>query len=370
MSATSRPAATFSVNTVTAAPETDILPLLKPAIVREIFRLMTHPPIDDYVTYGLARQANNIILATVATLFASTVSRLERGHQRGDTSADNYAGWNPAPATSIAQCVMCVIPLRPIALDASRVVRHDFTKLRALGAPRRPQSSPRPRPRRPVRDRTSPTAKMPGQLVASGCDNAWSPPVHRRRPIYPFARILVVQGDAVEPLGVRRGPEHEKHIWNVAGLRLTGNSIAPRDGVEVALAVERGDLGVRMHGDAFGRRLDAADEVVGHVEPIGRRAPGCAHGWRDVTGRPRPAPRSCPRQRLPRRRLRIARTQRRWRRSGSRQPSNRSMLARGRLRYAHQWQGRRCARALGCRRLIRVCTGVNRSPVAPPRAAR
>jgi hypothetical protein len=44
----------------------DILPLLEPAIVREIFRLMTHPPIDGYVTYGLARQPNDIILATVA----------------------------------------------------------------------------------------------------------------------------------------------------------------------------------------------------------------------------------------------------------------------------------------------------------------
>jgi transposase len=42
------------------------------------------------------RQAKNIILATVATHFGVpliTVSRLERGHQRNDTLANNYRQW-------------------------------------------------------------------------------------------------------------------------------------------------------------------------------------------------------------------------------------------------------------------------------------
>jgi hypothetical protein len=60
--------------------------LLKRAIVREIFRLLTRPaPIDDYCDRRPARQAKNITLATVATHFGVpliTVSQLERGHQR------------------------------------------------------------------------------------------------------------------------------------------------------------------------------------------------------------------------------------------------------------------------------------------------
>jgi transposase len=63
----------------------EILRLLKRAIAREIFRLLTRPaPIDDYGDLRPARQAKNITLATVATHFGVpliTVSRLERGHQ-------------------------------------------------------------------------------------------------------------------------------------------------------------------------------------------------------------------------------------------------------------------------------------------------
>src|SRR6187399_1615356 len=40
-------------------------------------------------------------------------------------------------------------------------------------------------------------------------------------------KSFVVQGDAGEPLGVGRGPEHEKHIRNMAGLGLPGNPVAP-----------------------------------------------------------------------------------------------------------------------------------------------
>jgi transposase len=75
----------------------EILRLLKRAISREIFRLLTRPtPIDDYRDLRPARHAKNITLATVATHFGVptiTVSRLERGHQRNDTLANNYRQW-------------------------------------------------------------------------------------------------------------------------------------------------------------------------------------------------------------------------------------------------------------------------------------
>jgi transposase len=75
----------------------EILRLLKRAIAREVFRLLTRPClIDDYTDLRPARQAKNITLATVATHFGVpiiTVSRLERGHQRNDTLANNYRQW-------------------------------------------------------------------------------------------------------------------------------------------------------------------------------------------------------------------------------------------------------------------------------------
>jgi transposase len=75
----------------------EILRLLKRAIAREVFRLLTRPgPIDDYSDLRPARQAKNITLATVANHFGVpviTVSRLERGHQRNDTLANNYRHW-------------------------------------------------------------------------------------------------------------------------------------------------------------------------------------------------------------------------------------------------------------------------------------
>ena len=75
----------------------DILRLLKRAIAREVFRLLTRPgPIDDYSDLRPARQAKNLTLATVADYFGVpliTVSRLERGHHRNDTLAHNYRQW-------------------------------------------------------------------------------------------------------------------------------------------------------------------------------------------------------------------------------------------------------------------------------------
>ena len=75
----------------------EILRLLKRAIAREIFRLLTRPaPIDDYPDLRPARQAKNLTLATVAHHFGVpliTISRLERGHQHNDTLAKNYRQW-------------------------------------------------------------------------------------------------------------------------------------------------------------------------------------------------------------------------------------------------------------------------------------
>jgi transposase len=75
----------------------EILRLLKRAIAREIFRLLTRAcPIDDYTDLRPARQAKNITLAVVANHFGVpiiTVSRLERGHQRNDDLATNYRQW-------------------------------------------------------------------------------------------------------------------------------------------------------------------------------------------------------------------------------------------------------------------------------------
>ena len=77
----------------------EILRLLKRAIAREVFRLLTRPhPVDDYRDLRPARQAKTITLKTVATHFGVpliTVSRLERGLQRNDTLANNTASGSP-----------------------------------------------------------------------------------------------------------------------------------------------------------------------------------------------------------------------------------------------------------------------------------
>jgi len=75
----------------------DILRLLKRAIAREAFRLLTQPcAVDDYSDLRPARQAKNITLATVADhfgLWPNDISRLERGLKRNDTLADTYRAW-------------------------------------------------------------------------------------------------------------------------------------------------------------------------------------------------------------------------------------------------------------------------------------
>ncbi len=75
----------------------DILRLLKRAIAREVFRLLTQPcTVDDYSDLRPARQAKNITLSVVADHFGiwpNDISRLERGLKRDDTLAANYRSW-------------------------------------------------------------------------------------------------------------------------------------------------------------------------------------------------------------------------------------------------------------------------------------
>lgn len=72
----------------------EILRMLKRAIAREVFRLLTQPcAIDDYSDLRPTRQAKNITLTTIADHFGvwpNDISRLERGLKRDDTLAAKY----------------------------------------------------------------------------------------------------------------------------------------------------------------------------------------------------------------------------------------------------------------------------------------
>lgn len=80
--------------TANGRSKTEILRLLKRAIAREVFRLLTQPcAIDDYSDLRPARQAKNITLTTVAKHFGvwpNDISRLERGLKRDDALPANY----------------------------------------------------------------------------------------------------------------------------------------------------------------------------------------------------------------------------------------------------------------------------------------
>lgn len=75
----------------------EILRLLKRAIAREIFRLLTRIcAFDDYADLRPARQAKNITITTVADHFnigSITISRLERGQHRNHELATAYRQW-------------------------------------------------------------------------------------------------------------------------------------------------------------------------------------------------------------------------------------------------------------------------------------
>lgn len=75
----------------------EIIRMLKRAIAREVYRLLTQPvSVPDYADLRATRQAKNITLTTVAQHFGiwpTAVSRLERGHQRDDALAQHYRDW-------------------------------------------------------------------------------------------------------------------------------------------------------------------------------------------------------------------------------------------------------------------------------------
>lgn len=75
----------------------EVLRLLKRALAREVFRLLTqHCEVDDYSDLRPARQHRNITLTAVAQHFGvwpTVISRLERGLQRDDAFVENYRQW-------------------------------------------------------------------------------------------------------------------------------------------------------------------------------------------------------------------------------------------------------------------------------------
>ncbi|MFE7217102.1 IS110 family transposase [Streptomyces sp. NPDC057611] len=77
--------------------KTEIIRLLKRAIAREIFRLLTNPVrVPDVADLRQARQSKNITLTAVANHFGvwpAVISNIERGLRRDDTFADTYREW-------------------------------------------------------------------------------------------------------------------------------------------------------------------------------------------------------------------------------------------------------------------------------------
>ena len=75
----------------------EIIRMLKRAIVREIYRLLTQQiEVPSYADLRPARQAKNITLTAVAQHFSvwpAVISRLERGQQRDDDLAEKYRAW-------------------------------------------------------------------------------------------------------------------------------------------------------------------------------------------------------------------------------------------------------------------------------------
>jgi transposase len=75
----------------------EILRLLKRAIAREIYRLLTHQvTVPSYTDLRPARHAKHITLATVAAHFGvwpAVISCLERGQRRDDALAAHYRDW-------------------------------------------------------------------------------------------------------------------------------------------------------------------------------------------------------------------------------------------------------------------------------------
>ncbi|MCC3332026.1 transposase [Nocardia abscessus] len=81
----------------TGRSKPEILRLLKRAIAREVYRLLTRAVgIPDYGDLRPTRQDRNITLTAAARhlgVWPGTLSRLERGQSRNDQLADTYREW-------------------------------------------------------------------------------------------------------------------------------------------------------------------------------------------------------------------------------------------------------------------------------------
>ncbi|MFF3877988.1 hypothetical protein, partial [Streptomyces sp. NPDC001978] len=75
----------------------EIIRLLKRAIAREVFRLLTTTvEVPEIADLRPARQAKNITLTAAANHFGvwpAVISNIERGLRRDDTFADAYRSW-------------------------------------------------------------------------------------------------------------------------------------------------------------------------------------------------------------------------------------------------------------------------------------
>jgi transposase len=75
----------------------EIIRMLKRAIAREIFRLLTHTiAVPEYADLRVTRQSKNITVTAAANAFSvwpTVISRVERGLQRDDALAGRYRAW-------------------------------------------------------------------------------------------------------------------------------------------------------------------------------------------------------------------------------------------------------------------------------------
>ena len=75
----------------------EIIRMLKRAIAREIYRLLTHPAeVPNYADLRTVRQAKNITVTVAARhldVWPAVISRLERGLRRDDDLARQYRSW-------------------------------------------------------------------------------------------------------------------------------------------------------------------------------------------------------------------------------------------------------------------------------------
>jgi hypothetical protein len=76
--------------------------------------------------------------------------------------------------------------------------------------------------------------------------------------------VLVKVQATVKPLGVWHRTKHEKHVRHGACMLLSGLAIDPAYSLQMSIALQRRNLGLRVERDP-GRALDAIDQVFRHA---------------------------------------------------------------------------------------------------------